>query len=513
MANLGHQVIKNSIYSFIGFIWPILLAFIATPLLIRGLGSAKFGYYILLNASVAFFALLDFGLSYTFIKKLSEEPENAGNESVKKLFSSTFWAYLVIGLLVFLLLCFLPNLFNSWFRIPDGYAYSHQLIFFCLGLTFLFKMLSVTIGQIPYALQRSDITTKVALLNVTLVQVASVILVLTGHGIASLVIVQLFSSVIVFLLYFFISRSILPNLKLEFYFSPYFFKGIAKDGFWNFIASGAGNLLTQLDKFVVGIFCGSTGVTYYTSSQMIPEKIHCTAFSLSICFFPVFSRASISGPDDGVRKIFRRGFSMVAFVSGGLSLAVLIYNYQLLKYWLGTEIADNASLAVIFLVGTYFLTSLGSFGSFFVSGWRKLKFSAFTAVLMAVLDIIFMFILIPRFQVAGAAAAYLLSVLPIPFFILYIEKNYLKSETIGAIKFYLKHILKMAIVIIPVYLFSVAFFIPIASSLLSTILLGGISFLLYVGIYWLLGFFNPDDISLLKEFMQRSLLKFNLKHE
>ncbi|PIT88140.1 MAG: hypothetical protein COU29_03965 [Candidatus Magasanikbacteria bacterium CG10_big_fil_rev_8_21_14_0_10_36_32] len=508
MSTLSHQTIKNSIYGFIGFIWPLAVAFIATPLLIKGLGSARYGYYILLNASVAFFSLLDFGLSYTFIKKLSEDPSNAGDESVKKLFSSTFWAYMVIGLFVFLLLLLLPNLFKTWFKIPDGYVFSHQLLFFCLGFTFLLKMLTVTIGQIPYALQRSDITTKVALVNITLVQAASVAAVVTGHGITSLVIIQLFSAIFVFLCYVFVSHRVLPDLKLGFYFSTIFFKGIAKDGFWNFIASGASNLLTQLDKFVVGVFCGSAGVTYYSSAQMIPEKIHCTAFSVSLSFFPVFSRASINGASDSVRKIFRRGLSMVALISGGLALAVLIYNYQLLQYWLGTEIADNASVAVIFLVGTYFLTSLGSFSGFFVSGWRKLKFAAFTAGLMAILDIILMFILIPIFKVNGAAIAYLISVLPIPFFIMYIEKNYLKSDMSGAIKFYFKHILKILSVVVPVYLFSKVLFVPLASSLFSTILLGGCSLALYVGIYWLLGFFDPEDVALFKEFFKNFLLKF-----
>lgn len=513
MSSLSHQTIKNSIYSFIGFIWPLVLAFVATPILISHLGSNKYGYYLLLNASIAFFSLLDFGLSYTFVKKLSESPESAGDESVKKLFSSTFWSYAIIGVLVFLLLVFLPSLFKSRFNIPDGYVFSDNFIFFCLGLAFLFKMLTVTITQIPYALLRVDIGTKVTLINITLVQVAGIAAVMTGHGITSLVLIQLFSAIFVFIVYFVIKRKMLPSLKLSLNFSGHFLKGILKDGLWIFAGNISSNILTQLDKFIIGVFCGPAGVTYYASSQMIPEKINSTAFSFSMSFFPIFSRASVSGADERVRKIFRRGLAMIAFISGGLALAVLVYNYQLLNFWLGKEIADNAWKAVYFLVGTYFMMSLSTYSAFFLSGWRKLKFIAFINGIMAVLDIVFLFILIPRFGIIGAAAAYLISVLPIPLFILYIEKRYLQSALFDAIRFYTKHFLKVFSVFALVYVLSVFMFKPHAISLLTTILFGAFSFAIYVGAYWFFGFFDRDDIANFKEFFNNMLLKFHFKHE
>jgi O-antigen/teichoic acid export membrane protein len=510
MTTLSHRTIKNSVYSFIGFIWPLLLTFISTPLLIKGLGSAKYGYYILLNVSISFLLLLDFGLSYTFIKKLSENPQAAASDEIKKIFSTTFFSYLFIGLVVLLLLVFSPDIFKNLFKINDSYVFSHQLIFIFLGLNFLFKMITITIGQIPYALQRSDITTKISLTSVTFTQAASIIAVLLGLGITTLISIQLLSSILIFILCFVINRRLLPELKIIPVFSLSFFKKIIKDGFWIFITNGASNVLSQLDKLVVGIFSGSTAVTYYASSQMIPEKINSTAFSLSVSFFPVFSQSSVSGDKESTKKIFRRGLAMITFIAGGLAVPVVIYKYQLLYYWLGAEIANNAYQTVNFLAATYFLIALAGFYDFFLSGWGRLKFITFISVFTALLDVLFMFILIPDFGIVGAAAAYLISVLPTPFIILYIEKKYLNSSFLEAARYYLNRFFRVLLIATIIYFFSIKLLAPYAKNLIQAIFLGAISLFLYGALYWLAGFIEKEDKNLLKSFLKNYLIKFNL---
>lgn len=508
MSSLSHQTIRNSIYGFIGFIWPLLLAFAATPLLIKGLGTEKYGYYVLLNVSTALFMLLDFGLSYTFTKKLSESPEKAGDGEINKIYSSTFLAYVFIGVFVFIIFVFLPDFFELLFNIPQGYVYSPRILFFMLGLSFLFRMMIIPISQVAYALQRGDITVKIASINIALVQVMSVIAVLTGHGISTLFAIQLFSAIFIFLLYYFSNKKLLPDLKLELYFSTSYFKQIAKDGFWVFIANAAGNVVSQLDKLVIGAFMGAGGVTYYASSQMVPEKINSVSFSLSLSFFPIFSQASVAEFSVKTREIFRRGLSMISFIAGGLTMTVLIYNYQLLRFWLGTEIADHAFMAVNLLAFTYFLMTFVGFADLFLNGWGKLKFVAFVPVMIAIIDVAFMFILIPKFNVTGAALAYLISLLPTPFIVIAIEKMYLNSKISDSMRYYLKHLTKIFLIAIPIYLLSTYLLLPFADNLFLTIIFGGVSFGLYLCFYWLVGFVDKVDEARFKEYFRHEILRF-----
>src|SRR3989338_3028726 len=164
MSTLSHKTIKNSIYSLIGFIWPLILAFVSVPILIKALGTSQYGFLILLNTSIGFFSLLDMGFNYSFTKKLSENYEQSSEvDELNSIFSSTYITYFALCIFVFLILILFTPVIISVFKIPPGYAGSLPWIFFILGLTFFFKMLIVPTGQIPYAIQRSDVVTKISM--------------------------------------------------------------------------------------------------------------------------------------------------------------------------------------------------------------------------------------------------------------------------------------------------------------------------------------------------------------
>ncbi len=65
----------------------------------------------------------------------------------------------------------------------------------------------------------------------------------------------------------------------------------------------------------------------------------------------------------------------------------------------------------------------------------------------------------------------------------------------------------MIIVCLVVYAAGRVVFLPMVDNLLSVILIGGLTFLLYLAVFRLLGFFEKEDIDLFKEFFGKFLLK------
>lgn len=507
MSTLSHKTIKNSIYSLIGFVGPLILAFVSVPILIKALGTSQYGFLILLNTSIGFFSLLDIGFNYSFTKKLSENYEQPPEvDELNKLFSSTYITYFGLGIAVFLILVLFTPVIISVFKIPQGYAGSLPWIFFILGLTFFFKMLIVPASQIPYAIQRSDVVTGISMFNITFVQVASIILAMKGFGIFSLVLVQLISAVAVYMAYHAFARRALPYLRLRLQFSFDTFRAVIKDGVWITMGNFVGAIVYQLDKVVLGILSGPSAVSYYASSQMIPEKIQGTCFSISHLFFPIFSKLQKNDADK-ISDVFRRSIRISILITAVLTILVLIYGYNLIFYWLGPDFADKTITAVYYLAFTYFILSINVFIHYFLAGTKRLKTIVFFGSIIAVTDIIFMFILIPKYQVNGAAMAFLISALPVPIFLYYVEKKYLLNRASDIVYYYGRHLAEVAFVGIVVYLISRLFFVPLASNLLITVLFGALSLVLYFSIYYLLGFFHDQDKILFKEFGLKILAK------
>jgi O-antigen/teichoic acid export membrane protein len=508
--SLVQRTIKNNIYSLIGFVWPLILSFVATPIIIRGLGSARFGFFALLNSILTLFSLLDFGISYTLTQKLSAKREHPEGPELSRLFGSTFILYGIIGSIVMLVLLLLPGVFQQFFKIPTDFISSFRLAFFILGLMFFLKMITVPLALIPYSLQRHDITVNISLVNNLVLQIGSVAAILTGHGVLSLLVIQLASAAFLFLCGYFVWRHLAPNLRLGFYLSRDVILQIGKQGFWVFFSNTMGNVFTQLDKFVLGSIWGPTAVGYYSTAQMIPEKISGTSFSLSHIFFPIFSEAAATTQEDGqkVKKIFRRSLGVIPVITAGLATLVLIYGYKLIFYWVSPEFANHTILAVKVLAVTYFLLGFMNFFNAFLGGLGALKFLAFSAMVVAITDLVFMFIFIPVYNVNGAAFAYLLSGLPIIGFLYYIERKYFASESREIFGFYGKLFGKIFFSSAISYLLGVILFRPFVNSLWLAVLFGGLNLIAYFMLFWCLGFVPREDKELVKLYFGKFALRF-----
>jgi O-antigen/teichoic acid export membrane protein len=501
---LTHRTIKNTVYSILGFVWPLILSFVATPIIVRGLGSSRFGFFALLNSTVSLFALLDFGISYTFTKKLSENRQEHNSKELSDIFSTTIILYSILGIFVLLVLLVLPDAFKYLFKIPEGYLSSYTLAFFIVGLVFLIKMISIPLALIPYSLQRLDIPTKISFVSNTILQIGSIVAIKTGHGIMSLLIVQLFSAIFLLITFYFLWKKMAPDLKFSFVFKKSVVKVIGKQGFWVFLSGTMGNILAQFDKFVLGAIWGPVAVGYYSTAQMLPEKISATAFSLSHGFFPVFSEASSKAEgSQRLKIIFRRTLRIITTITAGLTVLVLIFGYLFINYWISKDFADHTLYAVQFLALTYFLLAFNSFFNSFLSGLNALKFLALSALITAGVDVVFMFLLIPKYGINGAAFAYLLSGIPILFILFYIEQKYLSSTKADILNFYGKVFFQVLVVSGLVYLLAKIFILPFVSSLFLLMLFGAVVFALYLLLIWLFGFYAPEDFVIVKTYFHR----------
>ncbi|MFH1946883.1 MAG: oligosaccharide flippase family protein [Candidatus Magasanikbacteria bacterium] len=504
---LSYRTIKNSAYSFLSFIWPLLLSFVSIPIIIKGLGVERYGFFILLNASLTFFGLLDFGFGYTFFKRLSEHPEKRNLEELTKLFSSSLFLYLFIGLFSLLVLVLIPDFFIDLFKIPNNFQSSFLWFFLVLGCSFLVKMLTVPLQQIPHALQRLDISSKIALVSVTFIQLGSIIVVLLGYGILSLLIIQLLAAIFVFICHTFFWFRLARFLKFKFSFSVKIFKDMFKDGVLIFIQNTMSSILSQLDKIILGLFWGPSIVTYYSSAQTLPEKINLLSFSLSSCFSPVFSYLGIKENMEHARNIFRRSIRFMTFISGGLVVVVITFGYKFIEFWLGKNFADQASVALIFLAFTYFFMSINTICGQFLSGNKKLGFLSGSSVLLAVMNVLLVLILIPLYKINGAALAYLLSTFLIPFFLLIIEHRYLGGKYREIVKYYFKHFFKIFLIGFLSYILA-TLLLPMVNDLLLVIVFSGFTFMFYVLLFKLFGFLETEDVVVLKNFFGAFVLKF-----
>src|SRR5215213_1833867 len=85
----------NSLFSVVAWIFPIMLGFIATPILVRGLGSEQYGLFAIVLGFISY--SFTFGIGKVAGKYVPEFRANGDDEKVTQVISATFWLSLGVG--------------------------------------------------------------------------------------------------------------------------------------------------------------------------------------------------------------------------------------------------------------------------------------------------------------------------------------------------------------------------------------------------------------------------------
>ncbi len=501
---LARKTIKNSAYGFLSYVVPIFFTIFLTPLIINKLGIERYGLFVLVSVITTFFGLLTFGLSYGVAKVVSEYHGHKRSEGVGEVIGSTLLFLLVIGIIGFIS-SFLIGFFGlNFLRVPFIEQAQARILFVLAGLAFIFSCLSSVFTSAIASAHRLDLYTKVYLGGMIVLNVGMIGLLNLGYGVTSLVVMQLVTNIGLLVSYYLVLRKLLPEIPIRIMYSKKYFLPYLKLNVYAYVHESAATLLFQLDKVLISTILGPAAVSYYNIAGTIGQKIQGTVGSLTSIFLPVSSSLLADNQHDRLKYIYRKTLRMVAIIGFTLMSVVLAFGKPILKYWVGPEFLEHSLIALYVLAVTYFI--LGIFTSFghFMLGMGKVKQLARYTLFFLIMNVVFLVLWLPGYGITGAAYAYLASLAPMPLILYFGERRFLNLE--DSARFYFDLFLKLICTAAVYFVLMWYLVLPLATSLLLTVLLGGLSGGMFIIIYRLLGFFEVEEIVFIRKLIIRDSL-------
>ena len=504
--SLSYKTLKNASYTFINYVVPIVFSVFITPVVVHKLGVVDYGVFILVGTINAFLALLDLGLGVALVKYISQYQAEGNFEGLKNLLNSAYSLYFIIGIFGFLVYFILGKFFLPIFHIVNQ-SEGHILIVFLLsGALFFISSISNLYGIVPAAMQRFDITTKISLGQLTIFNLGILIAVLLGYKLKVILLLNVITSFGMTLVFRAKFKQLMPKIKLRLAWSK---AEIIKAYRFGLLAAAnnlASSSLIQLDRFIIPIFLGPAALSYYSLPGNVAQKTAGVTNSAAGVVFPLASAMEGTGETERLKGIYLRVMRNVTIVAAGCTMAIIAFAYPILFYWLGKDFADKGWQILIILAATYFLLAIYNSLSYFLLGLNKLKFLLSVSIFLALLNLGLLLAFIPKMGILGAAWAYLGGVLPIPFIIYWAEKKYFGLVSQG--KFYLKLYSKLLVTSAAFYLLGHFFISRLVVNFTSLVIVGPLVVLFYFFLYWLLGFMEPEDRTVLNGFLLKIKEKF-----
>jgi O-antigen/teichoic acid export membrane protein len=214
----------------------------------------------------------------------------------------------------------------------------------------------------------------------------------------------------------------MPSLEIRATWDPRLLRTLFAFSVYSFISNVSGSLLLQFDKFALGALRSVTAVTYYVVPGNVAQRLHSATASLTTVLLPAASGMYARGGDDDVRRLYVRATKFTLLFLMTLTVPAVVFARQILRYWLGEAFAIHSFWALRLLVLTYFMLSLTAIPYFIVLARGRPQLAGIFSGVTALLNVALVFVLIPRYGVIGAAAAFLLSMATVPPSILYVER-------------------------------------------------------------------------------------------
>ncbi len=492
---IKNNTLKNIVYSFFGYAWPVLFSIFITPVVVHRLGVTDYGVFILINTITAFLSLIDLGLNIALIKFVSEYFARHDFDSMQKLLNSARSLYVIVGVLGLIVFAVVGSFASFFFNIPADTRSLVLPVFILAGAVFLLTSFTQVYTVVPIANQRYDISTKLNTAQLTMINLTMLVLVIFGFGLKAIFVSNLVWAVIQLFAYRSYAHKLLPALKFGFGWSVSEIKKAYTFGILAAVTNLASNSLIQMDRFIIPIFTGPGPLTYYSLPGNVAQKTYGIVGSLSSVFFPLTSSLAATGNVEKIREIYKRSFRNFTLIAAGITAGIMVFAYKILFFWLGRDFAERGESILLILAATYLILAIYGPLTNILMGMGQVKFLMYFSVLMAVLNVALLVIFVPRFGILGAAWAYLFALLPVPFAFYWTEKKVLFLD--GMVKYYSKLYGKIIITFIMFYIITHYAILPWINNLYLLVVSGPASVLMFYLIYKLSGFFEPEDEELI----------------
>ena len=404
----ARSLTQNALWNITSIICNILLLFLGTPIIIRGLGTENYGIYVILGSIAGMLAITNLGLGEATLRYVAEYHAKNDPVSVNRVFSSTLLLYAILGGAITAAIFIFPGPLIHLLNLTDSPA-AFTLIRLTV-LMFWLNLLGSCLLAIPKALQRYDWCAAFEFCQ-NLFRLGVVIgIIRSGYGLVALMWGSLVIAFFALLVLIAVARRLVPYLAICW---PGMngFKQVLRYGVFIFLGQMVGLLWQYGDSILLSSFIGPAAVAFFSvPMQLVGKCFQVITAGISV-MFPRF--AAKGGDFQSQRKeigelyLIGTQIGLLGSIFICVPLAVMLPDF--LRLWISPEFSENTYEISTVLAGSYIIR--GAFLAYDALlkglGYPRIIFliTLFSSLMIVGIDVA----LIPIWGLNGAGFAYIVS--------------------------------------------------------------------------------------------------------
>lgn len=397
------RLARNSIYNLLGQGVPFLAAVIAIPLLIKGLGTDRFGVLTIAWMVIGYFSLFDFGLSRALTQVVAERIGVSRDTVAPPLVWAALALMFVLGLVGMVVVGLIaPWLVLSVLKIPGPLQVETLHAFYMLAAAIPMVVVTAGVVGILSAFQRFGVLNAIRVPMGLYTFVAPLAILPFSQSLLWVTAVLVAGRLLAGVAYFWACRDVMPPVRRGLVQQYEVIRPLFRFGAWMTVTNVVSPLMQYLDRFVVGAIVSIAAVAYYATPYEAVTKVLIVPGAILGVLFPAFA-ASYRQDHGRMVQLYTRGTKYISLILFPGILLVAAFAFEGLRLWLGDEFArQSASVMKVLAIGV-FINGIAQVFATLVQGVGRPDLGAKLHLIELPIYLPMLWLAIHRFGILGAA--------------------------------------------------------------------------------------------------------------
>lgn len=363
VAHGARAIGRHALLNLAGQAIPILAAVLTVPVLLRGLGTERFGILTLAWVVLGYFSLFDMGLGRALTQAVAERRAAGGGREgelrplVARSVRLLFFLGAAGGVVA---LAIAHPLASRWLAVTPALQPEATRAFALLALGLPLVTVTSGLRGALEGYQRFDVVNAIRIPLGISNYVVPALMLPWKPSLAAIVLVLMTARALALAAHLAGWRRVAPAVGRDAHGDAMAappLRSIVGTGGWMTVSNVVSPIMSSLDRFLVGALASTAVVAYYATPNEMLTKLWIVPSAVAGALFPVL--ASLATAESGagrarVAGILVRGVEGIAAVVFPAAVVALLFADEGLTLWLGAEFARHAAPALrILAVGVY----------------------------------------------------------------------------------------------------------------------------------------------------------------
>ena len=351
-------MVRNTFWNLSGRGAPLLLAFLAIPFLIKGIGTERFGVLTLAWMVIGYFSLFDFGIGRALTLMVARSIGSGNEDDIHSLIWTGLVLMILLGILGGVLgLVITPWLAVSILKISPALVAEAVSTFYILSFTIPCVVATSGLIGVLEAHQRFRAVNTVRLFMGTNNYLGPLLMLPFSTHLPAIVAFMAFGRLVAFFIYLMLCLKTVPGLRTGIEFRRSHIKPIASFGGWLTVSNIVSPIMVYMDRFFIGAIISVTAVAYYTTPYEVISKISILPDAIVATMFTAFTISLANEPSLAFGH-FKHVVKLLFAAVFPLMLLTVMFAQEGLALWLNAKFSQNSSQVLQILAAGVFCNCL-----------------------------------------------------------------------------------------------------------------------------------------------------------